>query len=383
MYRQATQLVNTRVSFICDSRENENDFPAYDCEVISIPNYQRKSRPGIYSRAISLWLRAKNRDSGYFNGTRPEICWWRDQLDRINPDTILFQYGTSATKYASLVASMGYPYFIHFHGYDLSRMLRSWLYRKQITHISNHAAGLVVVADYMRKWLTEQGVPESKIHLIPYGAPTTEFSPNSVDPRSEIEECVFLMVGRLTDKKAPQKSILAFEHCFRLNKNCRLRILGSGELYADCKSLVHELGIEDVVTFLGPQPSATVRNELMHASVFIQHSVTSSSGDKEGWPVSIAEAAASGLPIVSTEHAGIPQQVIHGTSGFLCDEGDWRTMASYMAKLSSDKSLRRSFGMAAREHIAQWDTKKQLSRLSDVLSKGSFASDSHAGNTAN
>jgi glycosyltransferase involved in cell wall biosynthesis len=107
--------------------------------------------------------------------------------------------------------------------------------------------------------------------------------------------------------------------------------------------------------------------ELARASVFIQHSVTAANGDKEGWPVALAEAAASGLPIVATTHASIPEQVGHGESGLLCDEGDWQAMGKFMQQLADDIALRRAMGAAARSRIAAYDSAVQIAALEEVL----------------
>ena len=53
---------------------------------------------------------------------------------------------------------------------------------------------------------------------------------------------------------------------------------------------------------------------MQHARAFVQHSVTAADGDSEGTPVSILEAGAAGLPVVSTRHAGIPEGVVKGSS---------------------------------------------------------------------
>jgi glycosyltransferase involved in cell wall biosynthesis len=144
-------------------------------------------------------------------------------------------------------------------------------------------------------------------------------------------------------------------------------VIGDGDFMPEVRRLVDELHLADRVELLGAQPPDRVRAELARASVFVQHSVTAASGDKEGWPVSIAEAAASGLPIVSTRHASIPEQVEHEESGLLCNEGDWRTMGEHMRRLAGNATLRRSMGAAARSRIEPFDTGRQIAMLEDVL----------------
>jgi colanic acid/amylovoran biosynthesis glycosyltransferase len=85
-------------------------------------------------------------------------------------------------------------------------------------------------------------------------------------------------------------------------------------------------------------------------------------------PVSILEAGASGLPVVSTRHAGIPDAVAEGHTGFLVDEHDVASMASYMLQLAKDPALAGKLGRAARQRIQESFSKDQsLSRLWTII----------------
>jgi glycosyltransferase involved in cell wall biosynthesis len=102
----------------------------------------------------------------------------------------------------------------------------------------------------------------------------------------------------------------------------------------------------------GAKSNDFVKNLLCESSVYVQHSVTDPvSGDAEGLPVAILEAAAAGLPVVSTLHEGIPDEVEHGVTGYLVKEFDVDAMAMYMAHLAGNNELRRSMGKAAREKV--------------------------------
>jgi glycosyltransferase involved in cell wall biosynthesis len=90
---------------------------------------------------------------------------------------------------------------------------------------------------------------------------------------------------------------------------------------------------------------------MQHARCVVQHSVVAPSGDSEGTPLTILEAGATGLPVVSTRHAGIPDVVIEGATGFLVDEHDEESMAQHMIRLAQDPDLAGVMGRAARAHI--------------------------------
>jgi glycosyltransferase involved in cell wall biosynthesis len=102
--------------------------------------------------------------------------------------------------------------------------------------------------------------------------------------------------------------------------------------------------------------------------MFVQHSVTPSYGDAEGTPVTILEAQAAGLPVVSTKHAGIPQAVVHGKTGYLVDERDVEGMAGYMSALLADRSACVAMGSQARQHIKQnYSMTRHISILQELI----------------
>ena len=360
MYRQATLMQDCEVHVVCKLRENLNSYPDHGCQTWVYPKASFISR-GLRC-VFRNWVK---RGTGSPNPGRSEIEWLENRLLDIDPLITLFHYGTNATKYAPLFQKLNRPYAVHFNGYDLSKMLKQENYQREIVDAAKHAKALIVVARYMYDWLTEKGVDEDKIHYLPYGVPLNNFQHD--DSITKNENCTFLMVGRLTPKKAPDLSIQAFANCLKSCPNAKLRIIGSGELEDSCRKLVSSFGISNSVYFLGAQPTKTVLEEMRSASVFVQHSLTPASGDKEGWPVAVAEAAASGLPIISTNHASIPEQVLHGQTGLLCDEGDWQAMAKHMTQLATDQEKLIKFGEASKRHISQWDAQGQIDKLSNIL----------------
>jgi glycosyltransferase involved in cell wall biosynthesis len=92
---------------------------------------------------------------------------------------------------------------------------------------------------------------------------------------------------------------------------------------------------------------------------FVQHSVTAWDGNMEGLPLAIIEAQMSGKPVISTVHAGIPDIVAHGETGFLVAEKDVKGMAEYMSKMATDSELVSQMGTRARERALERFTLQQ------------------------
>ncbi len=288
-------------------------------------------------------------------------------LESLRPRAVLAHYGPNALKVAGACRKRNIPLFIHFHGYDASSLLRKKDYRYRIRKVLSLTAGVVVVSEAMAETLIGLGVGKEDLAVIPCGVDVTEFPENE---RPASKRSIFLMVGRLVEKKAPLTSIQAFEMCADNVPEVELRIIGFGPLRQAVDDFVEQSRHADKITILGSRDYDEVRTQLLSADIFVQHSVTAKDGNTEGWPISIAEAAASGLPIVSTRHAGIPMQVKHGQTGFLVEEGDVHHMAKCMEKLASDLDLRRRMGVESRKHIAQVGSiEDSVSRLFDFINE--------------
>jgi glycosyltransferase involved in cell wall biosynthesis len=145
-------------------------------------------------------------------------------------------------------------------------------------------------------------------------------------------------------------------------------MIGDGPLLDECKELAKTLRLDGAVTFLGAQPPSVVQEEMRGARCFVQHSVEASNGDCEGTPVGIIEAGASGLPVVATRHAGIPDVVIEKETGLLIDEHDVDGMAARMMEIVDQPKRADEMGKQARQHIRdQFSKEKSLSKLWTII----------------
>jgi colanic acid/amylovoran biosynthesis glycosyltransferase len=239
------------------------------------------------------------------------------------------------------------PLTVHFHGYDAYQRRTLDKYRQGYQEMFLSAAAFVVVSKAMYEQVVRLGAPREKVHLNSCGVDVLRF--NSTDAGSNPPH--FLAMGRFVEKKAHFLTILAFERARRQCREIRLSLAGDGPLLDCCKQLVRTLRLEEVVQFLGVVSHDSVPTIMQGFRGFVQHSVTAPSGDSEGNPVAIMEAGASGLPVVSTKHAGITDTVAHGETGLLSEELDIDSMADHMMLLARDPSLASKLGENARVRI--------------------------------
>jgi colanic acid/amylovoran biosynthesis glycosyltransferase len=258
--------------------------------------------------------------------------------------------------------SAGVNCYVHAHGYDVSAALRN---PKMVSMYKSYAdsAGIITMSKFSKRALVALGLPPDKIHVIPYGVdiPRNELIRPTT---SSLTRCI--AVGRMTPKKAPLLLLDAFKAALANGVNLELEYIGSGDLFHMAADFVRMHRLEKAVTLHGARDSAFVAERLKHADLFIQHSVTDSvTGDMEGLPVAILEAMGSGLPVVSTRHAGIPEQVVEDETGLLVDEGDVHGMAQSIVRLARNPELCRRMGRAARHRALQkfsWENNRNQLR---------------------
>ena len=132
--------------------------------------------------------------------------------------------------------------------------------------------------------------------------------------------------------------------------------------------MVIDLGIDDIVNFMGPQPLEVVERELTKADVFLLPSVRDKYGLMEGIPVAIMESMAVGLPVISTFHSGIPEIIEDGVTGFLCRERNYQDISDKLKILMRNYPLVKMISKNARRKIeSEYNIKALNHRLINLL----------------
>jgi colanic acid/amylovoran biosynthesis glycosyltransferase len=287
-----------------------------------------------------------------------------DKLRREHIDVVLAEYGPTAVAAMDSCEATGTPLIAHFHGFDVSKAAVLAAQRTAYPRLFSAAAKIVVVSGYMRQQLLVLGAEDSKIAVVPCGVDTVVFSgaqPGRADPR-------LLMVGRLVEKKQPVLVVRAFADALERVPDAVLTVIGDGPLMGTVVAEIERQGIARSVHLRGACTREVVRAEMLRSRAVVQHSRTATSGDMEGLPVSLMEAAACGLPVISTTHAGIPEVILHGGTGLLGAEGDVPAMSSSMITLLEDPGLAASLGSAAAAHArAHFDQTSMHARLRELM----------------
>ena len=173
-----------------------------------------------------------------------------------------------------------------------------------------------------------------------------------------------LTVGRLVEKKGVADALAAVADLFDAGIAVEYVVVGDGPLRRDLEELAEKLGISSHVEFLGWQEQAAVAQLMAENDILLAPSVTAADGDQEGIPVTIMEAMAAGMLVVSTRHSGIPELVEDGRSGLLVAERDVPALAAAVRRLAVSGEAWPAMSAAAREAVLK---KFEISTLNKKL----------------
>lgn len=298
---------------------------------------------------------------------------WLERIREHHPALIHAQFGTDGVFSQPIARALNVPLIVTFFGFDATttRALGPvWkLYEHKRRRLFREADRILTVSRFIERRLLEHGCPPDAVETHYTGVDTDRFRRGA----DVLRERVVLFVGRLVEKKGCADLIDAMRRVQAEEPQVRLVVVGDGPLRAELERRAAGL----VADFLGPQPPAEVWRRMERASLFALPSRTARSGDAEGLPFVILEAQSMELPVVSTFHAGIPEAVVDGETGLLCDEGDVDKLAANILRLMRSDDLRRNFGIAARARmVAHFDLREQTARLEDIYDRviaGRFA----------
>lgn len=251
-----------------------------------------------------------------------------------------------------------------FRGYDTEQYLRKnpKIYR----HLFRHGDLFLPVCDYFKQWLIANGCPEHKIEVLRSGIDLGEltFKLREYEPGRSIR---LLSVARMNPKKGLCYALQAVARLIHAGRDIHFTILGDGPLRRNLEHQAVELGIGQDVSMPGMKPHKEVLAEINRSHIFLAPSVTAGNGDHEGIPNALKEAMATGMPVVSTYHSGIPELVKNGKTGFLVPEKNVDALEDRIRILLDHPALWNRMGCAGRSIIEkQYDINALNARLFEL-----------------
>ena len=168
-----------------------------------------------------------------------------------------------------------------------------------------------------------------------------------------------VMVGRLAEGKGHEVLLDAVDAMGESDGS--VCIVGDGPLSDSLAASIEERGLSEQVFLTGYRDDVP---RILAAS-----DVVALPSFREGTPRVITEAMASGLPVVATDIAGIPEQVEDGESGFLIPTGDAEALADRLERLLADAELREQMGARGLKRVERFSVETMVEKLGGVYQK--------------
>ncbi len=227
---------------------------------------------------------------------------------------------------------------VHLHGSEFKDFYNnSWSIQKElISYMYNKASAIIVLSESWRSFVSSISSNEN-IHIIYNGASIKKFQPKEKNNTS----ITILFMGRLGNRKGVYELLQSFKKLFVKVPQTLLLLGGDGEI-EKVQHLVKKMELSEHIKVLGWVSGKQKIDLYGIADIFVLPSYN------EGLPVSILEAMASGLPIVSTPVGGIAEAVINEKNGYLVQPGDVEALYKRLLDLCMNSELRETMGKESR-----------------------------------
>ena len=213
------------------------------------------------------------------------------------------------------------------------------------------AARLIVTeTDYAAQFLLERFPQRAdSVHRIYNGLDLAEFE------RADLSSTppLIIAVGRLIAKKGFANLIDACGLLAERGKSFQCEIIGEGPLENELRAQIAQLNLQNRFVLSGAKPQREVRQHLAAASVFVLPSVLDPEGGMDNLPTVIMEAMATGLPVISTNIAGIPEMVVQNETGFLVQPADPIALAKAIEDVIDERLLAQRLGEAGHQRAQE------------------------------
>lgn len=276
------------------------------------------------------------------------------------------RFGNAGVRMLSVKRRLRIPLLTSFHGFDLpAKRKRRKSYHRKLPVLFRVGDKFTVPSRHMKRKLIRWGCPRHKIKIMYSGIDVSKFQYTLREPKRD--HIVIIGVGRLHPKKGFHILLKAFRKVHKMHPSTRLIIVGDGSERRRLKRMISKYRLKRSVHLKGHVSHRRLARMLAKADIFCLPSLTTRDGNQEGIPNSIKEALATGMPVISTRHGGIPELVGHGKEGFLVPERNVKQLAKRLMQLINQPELRQDMGRSGRAKVERYfNSAKQVKRLEGI-----------------
>lgn len=347
---------------ICESRVNQDAFITAADDVIVDP------APEGWQWRIQSYLSDRSARRGV-NHFAAEL-----RVRRWSPQIVHGHFGPRAWHSLNLAGRLGLPLLTSFYGYDAwmaPRIEPVWQTRYE--RLFDAGVQFLVEGPAMRERLIAIGCPSSKVRIHRIGVDLARLAFRERDFAPSIRVA---MVGRFVEKKGLVDGLRACARAREEGARLSVTVVGDavpgdapGErIGTQLRGLAEEPDLAGHVRFTGFLSADETSAILRSHDVLLCPSRRAANGDAEGGaPVVLTEAMAQGLYCIGSRHCDIPELIIDGRTGTLCDEGHVEGLAGALIDVSRDPAHVIRMTRAARSHVeTHYSLETQLTALGRV-----------------
>ncbi len=291
---------------------------------------------------------------------------------------------------ASALRGTGIPLVVSCHGSGVFLAEKhSWAARMG-RYVKRHASRITACSADLADRVDALGVGPPATR-VPYGVDTGRFAPLEERARAahrpelaarhglRTDALWVFAIGRLVFKKGFDVLVKAAAAATREGADLEVILAGAGPLEGDLRELASASGLADRLHFLGAVPNVEVPVYYATSDVAAVPSVHGPDGNVDGLPNTLLESLSSGVAVVASRVAGIPDVLRHRDNGLLFPEGDVDALAGHLVALANDRQLVEDLGMRARlDAVESLDWEHTVARFERVYERAC----AHAGSGA-
>lgn len=314
-------------------------------------NPERFSGARVYSaEAYPPLRRFSNRLVRRWCGMYP---YYSEILTREHTDLIHAHFGHQGCRCLRAKLKTELPMVTSFYGFDVSRDQNDPKWKKMYHQLFAEGDLFLVEGGAMAQRLVEAGCHPDKVRVHRLGVSLSDIE---FQPRAQAYGVIsFLICAPFREKKGIPFALRALEQV-RASRPlaCKLTLVGDGPEREAIVSVLKETSLSEVTTLRGWLSYPDLLEEMASCHLLLQTSVTADDGDTEGGaPVILLDAQASGMPVVASRHADIPEYVVDGKTGYLAPERDVEALADRILELVDHPEVWPTMGKAGRDHVTE------------------------------
>ena len=367
IYRQVTGFERVRTTIYTQSYENAEMFPFEP-----VVTLKKMARPRLRGNFIlRFWFKYIVKQWPPPIEINKEVKPYYaydvvDLLKKDQPDLVHVYYGHKAVHFLEMLQAWGGPFVVSFHGVDVSKFIDDEGYADKLKTVFAQAQLVMARSQSLLDRLVELGCPAEKLRMNHTPIPLEHLQPTVREAPTD-GQWRFVQACRLIQKKGILTTLKALAIVKQTHPNLRYLLGGEGPLREKIRQKIEALGLKQNVELLGCLDQDQLLAEYNRAHLFLHPSETTKESDQEGIPNSMLEAMATGLPIVATQHGGIPEAVTNGHDGLLVPERSPEALATALLTLMADSSeLSRMSANAAASVRTNFGASAQVAALEDV-----------------